>query len=50
MGPTRLRRHFRTSRVRRSSPPRRIVGWAMHANLTQGLAQEALAMALADRH
>ena len=32
----RLRRHFRTSRVRRSSPPRRIVGWAMHANLTQG--------------
>ena len=29
---------------------RRIVGWAMHATLTQALAREALAMALADRH
>jgi putative transposase len=29
---------------------RRIVGWAMHATLTQELAREALAMALADRH
>jgi len=28
---------------------RRIVGWAMHATLTQALAQEALAMALAER-
>ena len=29
---------------------RRIVGWAMHATLTQELAREALAMALANRH
>jgi transposase InsO family protein len=29
---------------------RRIVGWAMHATLTQELVREALAMALADRH
>jgi putative transposase len=29
---------------------RRLVGWAMHPTLTQELAREALAMALADRH
>jgi len=29
---------------------RRIVGWAMHATLTQALVREALAMALAERH
>jgi putative transposase len=29
---------------------RPLVGWAMQATLTQELAREALAMALADRH